>query len=223
MKTRSILFGFCSLIALIGCKKKQSTQEPINLALAPTPCVETVSPVTDPVMVQCKFKPGSFWVYKDEVTGSFDTLIVSSFSLRAGYTPPVFEGCEKVEIHVMSMIMKNESVQAFKEFRYSVSDGVVLLESSNLNHTNVIPMVFRKTNVFDQNCVIIDSMLINSQYYKTVCRSAPVEFIVNERFIDNNQVTYFNAEFGPLQFERHSRETGKFTSNKILIEKHLIR
>lgn len=73
------LASVCGLLALYGCKKNEE---------------KDIIQVADEVKEYLVFKPGSFWVYRDTVTGNLDTVTLiraSSFVKNSPGTPVNFE------------------------------------------------------------------------------------------------------------------------------------
>jgi hypothetical protein len=228
----SFLFFICA-----ACKKnKQQAPAGEQHSLGhPITCPATPAPIVNQNMVACKFKPGTFWVFKDSVTNNIDTLLVQDlaqsdhsrqFDANGG---PCY-----VETFYAKAIFKNDTGNVLISMDYILQErGFVLLSKFFwTSGGQQFPYVYTDYPIFNLDnskdtisFKIRDSLFIGDRYYKKVGESYAVQFVSENpnRMYCQSLKTYFNPEFGFLQFDLRDRLTGQLTGRRKIIARNIVR
>src|SRR5688500_8112393 len=111
LKRKIILCLIIGGVICSSCNKKNPTPEKGGLpGHAPSPCTPRLTPITDVQLLACKYKPGSYWVFKDSLSGAIDTLVVEKLS-RFPYLVSAYS-CDTLEYFNVSLRFKKETVNA---------------------------------------------------------------------------------------------------------------
>lgn len=202
------------ILIFSACKKKSTGQDaaPGSGHAIVSACPKPAMKLTDPEMVQCKYRPGSFWVYTDSISNSKDTLYVDSLKRMSGYMPFVGNGpCDSAEVFDLKMRFKNEKEAPLKTFHYLVYQlGVLYVNDYRWTvggSDQGSPIFYLANKHLDSGYRERDSVFIYNKYYKKVGESDEYKLtttigMTNETKMFHYTVkSYFNAEFGPVQFD----------------------
>jgi len=97
------------MVTCWSCKENSTeTAPPPTLAgHSPRPCVPSVTHITDPALLACKYLSGSNWVFKDSLGGGIDTLYVQELKritdLMSSFS------CDTLGIFFVGLSFKKES------------------------------------------------------------------------------------------------------------------
>lgn len=219
-----------SIVILSSCKKDNDPQ-------GTTPpsrnynngCPKPALPLKNPRLLQCKFQPGSYWVFLDSISNLFDTLYVETINRKSANLPYVGAGpCDSAEVYALRMVFKNEMETPVKTFRYLVYEYGVMYENDyiwTVGGSNQGSTIFYLANKsMGTGYKEWDSLFIYNTYYRRVAESDEIKLTKNETTMFHLTVkNYFNADFGPLQFDYHDFLTHELKNRYKLIASHLIR
>lgn len=224
------------LIALVcflfvSCKKEKTPQEQSSHANAPLPCTaHPATPISNPDMLACKFKTGSFWVFRDSLSGATDTLFVQNLTRTSGYSySNPGSPCDSLEIFVVSAITKNEPAEPIKRMQYWIYENAILLSNDYYSPgANPLPFLYTPS-AQGSGFTIQDSLFIYDRYYHKVGRSEVFEFTTTKRgenpttLFSKSLRIYFSLEFGPLQLDVYDRLTKQLVERRQVIARTILR
>jgi hypothetical protein len=183
-------------------------------------------------LLKCKFKAGTFWVFKDSITNNIDTLYVESLGPYTGGLIPnnvPYDPCP-IEIISMKTEFRNDTGNVLIHMNYLITKYGLILSNEFYWQAGAqpVPYVYKSTNV-DASYKTWDSLFIVDRFYKNVGESDAVQFTSTEykhnptRMYSQTFKSYFNPEFGFLQFDLRDRLTGQLTGRRKLITRNIIK
>ncbi|NOZ45484.1 MAG: hypothetical protein GXO79_01740 [Chlorobi bacterium] len=205
--TRNLHYiGFILILTVLSCNKEDNNQ-------GHNPCGDKFTAFISSIDLQnCKYKTGSYWVMKDSVENTFDSILVKSSN--QGFIDDI---CGNYyEIHSFKTISSYSSKLTdyvvvagglFKGFDGTPNSGTQIYDDFNTTSS--------MTNYVVEH---FDSIFIYDKYYMKVLQ---VE-IENDPTENHNKSLYFiNSEFG---FLRHDIYVDNIlTSKKVLVRKYIVR
>jgi hypothetical protein len=226
-----LLFLF---IAITACKKdKVSTGSPTPSKAPPACQARPTIYITDSVLVSLKYKAGSFWVLKDSLSETIDTLLVESAESTKSVFSPHYTGCDSSEVYVMTLTLKQEDDEAIKKiFACVFPRGFILFSEYMWNGSRPLVLYrsypyFATTDEY-ANYTLRDSTWIGGMQYENVCESSYLEFTTTPknsnptRMYENKLKVYFHPSFGVLQLDLRNFISGKLTGRKQVISKNIV-
>jgi hypothetical protein len=224
MKKSLVLLLIASLVIYWGCRKKKEEPDPgFQGGHQYTHCTPIYTPMTNPRLLSCKYKEGSYWVFKDSLSGAIDTLSVQTLS-RTPYFY-MFQICDTLESFRVIMAFKKETIPAFKEMTCHVFQSNVRLYNNFSWKYGDNPDEIYTINSTTTSCKMYDSLLIDNSYYKDVGESAAIQFVQTDpnRMESQSMKIFFNPEFGVLQLDFRDRLGGQLTGRRRVIARNIIR
>jgi hypothetical protein len=224
MKKTVVLLLIASLIGYWGCHKKKEDPDPgFQGGHNYSPCVPRVTPMADARFLACKYKEGSYWVFKDSLSEAIDTLSVQSL-VRTPYLY-MGQGCDTLETFRVIVVFKKEAIPAFKEITLHVFQSNVRLYNSFIWKTGDNPDEIYTVNSMTTGCKMYDSLLIDNTYYKNAGESAAIQFVQADpnRMETQSMKVFFNPEYGVLQLDFRDRLGGQLTGRRRVIARNIIR
>jgi hypothetical protein len=226
-----IIIGILSIFIFSECKKDNNNPSSGGLPChCPPACPNPPTPITDTNMLKCKFKAGTFWVFKDSLTNNIDTLLVESLSSYSNGVPGIPGSYCPVERLSMKTVFKNDTGNVLIHFTYVITNDGFILNNDFfwVAGAQPLPYAFNSFNV-GTTYKTWDSLFVFDRYYKKVGESYAVQFTSTE-YINNptrmycqSFKSYFNTEFGFLQFDLRDRLTGLLTGRRKIIARNIIR
>ena len=221
-----IIFGLIlSLAIYLGCRKKTDAPGPgVQSGHTPGPCVPRVTPLYNARLLACKYKKGSYWVFKDSVSGTIDTLSVQALNR----TPVLYmgQGCDTLETFRVILAFKNETIPAFKNMTCHIFQDNVRLYNDFIWGTGYNP---DKIYIIGSNdadgCKMHDSLLIANTYYKDVGESNAIQFVQADpnRMESQSMKIFFSPEWGILQLDFRDRIGGQLTRRHQAMTRNIVR
>ena len=228
---------FCLIFLIVflftQCKKKEEntgTSQSYSTT-GPPPCPTSPIPISDTNMLKCKFKPGTYWVFQDSLTNNIDTLVVKTLGPYSGNVPYGIPSywCP-VEKVLMEAVFKNDTGNVLIKMNYVIMNDGFFLNSDFFwtSGGQPVPYAFKSTNV-NPSYKTWDSLYIYNQYYKNVGVSYDIQFTSVEYQFNPTTMycqslkSYFNTEFGFLQFDLRNRLTWQLTGRRKIIARNIVK
>jgi hypothetical protein len=223
--SKFIQFGLVLIVIGFGCKKKEAAkEEPINLQLG-HPCTTVFNKITDSGLLQCEYMVGSWWTYKDSVSGVMDSIKVSSNRRDTGMTLYTLTNCNLSEIFQAEMIRVNEQEESLRTFSVQVYSNAVLFGSRHFWEQTEPPVLLNRSGAYPVRKVH-DSLFVSDRYYKNVMESVVLRFLKasdHTRVSPLTLVLYFTSEFGPVQLDLRDQVSGELKSRLKVVDKKIVR
>ena len=200
MKYSIHLIGIISLV-IVSCKKDEVPEK--NVCGTPH-----TSYITSTDLVNCKYKPGTYWVYIDSVTLFTDSIRVIDFN-----QDPLQDMCGNTyQNHTFNTLTYPSKLTRyvvvagglFKNFEGSVNSGMLIYDDYN--------------SALMSNEIRHDSLFVYDQFYYNVLQ---VEIMNDVTEGNKRSIYYINSDFGFLKHEIYDNTA--LISEKILKNKNIVR
>ena len=212
---KSKILGLSLIVICLSCAKKDPPTPP----LGGSSCVPVTRTITDARIIACEYKPGSYWVVKDSLSGAIDTLSVDQ--LQSGTTEVPNQGCDIVPCVNTNVSFKHPSIGIFRSFTFmAFMDDVAFL---NVNSASGPP---DSLSTYGAHAKYHDSLKVNNLFYKAVGESRNLRFKQDANtntFIPQTIQVFFTSTDGPLQFDYRDLNTGALLSRQQVIGKNIVR
>jgi hypothetical protein len=184
--------------------------------------VPRVTRITDPGLLACKYLPGSYWVFKDSLSGGIDTLSVQNLK-RITYLMSSYS-CDTLENFLVESSFKKENIGAYKTMQFYIS-----VYYNNVTFFNdYMPASISQNNevlMYDPNTIMHDSLLLNGTFYKKVSETGAMQFVKDDpnRMESLSVKIFFTPEHGALQIDYRDRLSGILMARRQVINKVILR
>lgn len=218
------LYLIISIVVCLSCKKNSATNDPppTQLGHSPGPCVPTVTRITDPALLACKYLPGSYWVFKDSLSGIIDTLAVQKLE-RTTYLQSSYS-CDTIENLDVKLSFKKETISAYKTLQFSISQyyhNVTFFNTHLWEPSSQVSVVL----MYGPNSMMHDSLKLNSTFYKNVGETGAIQYVKDDpnRMEEQSMKIFFSPDFGPLQFDLRDRISGELKGRRQVLTRLILR
>jgi hypothetical protein len=197
------LFLICFIAFLASCAKEQDVT---------VKCSSAYYDITSPDLLNAKYKPGTYWVYRDSVSMGTDSTVVASISEgNAGK-------CEEYKAYGMNLTSYPNLLGSNLAIYYSG------LEKNTGGTPNTGIKIYTDFNFPDSSstyvCSRLDSVFIYDRYYKRVEKVVVAQDPSNTG--KTKSVYYFNSTYGLLRHDVYNA-SNVLTSKKLVMRKNIIR
>ena len=219
-----VLYLIISIVACWSCKKNPATNDAptIQSGHSPGSCVPKVTRITDPGLLACKYLPGSYWVFKDSLSGGIDTLFVQELK-RTPYLMSSYS-CDTLESFLVESSFKKENTGAYKTMRFYIS---VYYKNVTFYNDYMPASISQKNEVlmYGPNTIMHDSLLLNGTFYKNVAETGAMQFVKDDPNLMESQSVkiFFTPELGALQIDYRDRLSGVLMARRQVINKVILR
>jgi hypothetical protein len=227
MYTSKRIIVLCLIVSIVACSSCKKNSAPDNAmpnqsGHSPGPCVPSVESLTDPGLLACKYLPGSYWVFKDSLSGGIDTLFVQELKpsphLMSSYS------CVTFEDFIVESSFKKENVEAYKTTRFYIS----VYYKHVTFYNDYMPATISQRNevlMYGPNTIMHDSLLLNGTFYKNVAETGAMQFVKNDPNLMESQSVklFFSPELGTLQIDYRDRLSGLLMARRQVINKVIMR
>ncbi|MGV3612177.1 MAG: hypothetical protein ACO1N0_14555 [Fluviicola sp.] len=190
------------LLLVISCKKDEIPDK----NTCGTPMTSTI---TSADLLNCKYKPGSYWIIIDSATMFIDSLRVTEFTQN-----PLYDMCENVYENHAFMVRSN--LGGFKRY-IVVAGGLFMGFTGYANSGELIYDDYESTLM--QNQTRLDSLFVYDRYYYKVVR-VEIENDHTEGY--DRSIYYTNSDYGFLKHEVYN-DNNALISRKLLMHKNIVR
>lgn len=213
---------------LLACKKQDPAAVAEIKPLGPGPCTPVLYEITNPDLLQCKFKAGSFWIYKDSLSSAIDTLVMEEAWELVGGDLYYITTCVRSRIYNMRMTMRQETDATIKTFTYAVYPTALVAWNPYYWYAGekILPALMKVSNPKEAYIKFHDSLWLGGQKYMKVSESQEFQFVqaLNPNLLATfKRIVYFTSDQGPVQFDLRDRITGALIRREQLISKHIVR
>ena len=213
-----------SIVACWSCKKNSATNTapPHQSGHSPGPCTPNVTRIADPGLLACKYLPGSYWVFKDSLSGDIDTLFVQTLKRNPHLMSS--NSCDTLEDFIVELSFKKENVGAYKTMRFCTSVYFKIVTF----HNDYMPAAIYKPNdvlMYGLNTIMHNSLLLNGTFYKNVAETGAMQFVKDDpnRMESQSVKIFFIPEVGVIQIDYRDRLSGLLKVRRQVINKVIVR
>lgn len=190
------------LFTAVSCKKDEVS--PKNVCGTPHTAY-----ITSADLLNCEYKPGTYWITIDSATMFVDSVRVTEFTQN-----PLQDECGNIYQNHAFMVKSN--LPGFK--RYAVVAGGLFIGFNGLANSGLLiyddydsPLMTNETK--------LDSLFVYDKYYYKVLR---VELANDFTEGYDRSIYYTNSEDGFLKHEVYN-DNNSLVSNEILMRKNIVR
>lgn len=170
---------------------------------------QVYKPITQQ-MIAAKYKTGTYWIFIDSISGSFDSTYVNSTSEN-----DLHDGC-LTTYHAYSY--KLQSVPAGEAYSYTIVTGGLYKDANGTNTGTLIYSQYNFTTSFE-SILFLDSLFIYDRYYTNLTKTT----VFKDKTHNNSKVVYYiNSEFGFLRKDIFDANDD-LISKRLLVRKNIVR
>lgn len=205
MKTNNLIL-YCILIMLSACCHKGCYK---SGGECKERCLKKGPAIPDSVLNDFSFKNGSYWIYRDSISGSFDTVFVKNYSLS--YESNNIYSCEVFQYLKITLVNLDDLNES--EIRISKSDSIYFeflpinysyFNNSGSIHQGSYPITYKINSLRDKKIMVLG------------IQQQPIIYNVYDPYSISNGILftiYFVPNLGIVQYD-------VFDKNKNLIKKY---